>query len=288
MATLAGRIQGTGWWCMLTELRVANFKGFAGEHHVPLAPVTLLFGANSSGKTALLHAVALLAENLGAHAFRRPSSSFELSVPGIDLGGYRNLIHRHDLSPGAHIGLGVTVDTIGYRHSRDDALDALGASGASHDFRFALGDDRRIFPEASSLILEGPVDIPLDFQPGDNRRRMQLVGVTPERAQAAGEGIANLIIRLTGATPEPEQESLELDDDDLIELSMVEQLTLGQLERVSPTALARMILAGTGLRPAPGAIGHFGSFGAGRLDGTGNVPREIAALIERIDRKSVV
>lgn len=269
---------------MLTELRVTNFKGFAGEHQVPLAPVTLLFGANSSGKTALLHAIALMAENFGSSLLRRPTGSFDLSVPEVDLGGYRNLIHRHDTSGGSYIGLGVTLDVTGFRPTRGDFLDALGAEGASHDFRLVQGEDGRVYPETSSVVLHGPRDIPLDFSQGDDRRRLQLASLSDERARIAAVAIHEFFERITGATPEPSAEELDLDDEDLVlvDLSALEELSLGQLEQVSVAALERALLSGTGLRPAPGSVGHFGGWGPRRVDGSANVPREIAALLERI------
>ena len=43
----------------LAALRLANFKAFGSSQRVPLRPITLLFGANSSGKSSILHAMAL-------------------------------------------------------------------------------------------------------------------------------------------------------------------------------------------------------------------------------------
>ncbi len=43
----------------LTALRLANFKAFAASQRIPLRPITLVFGANSAGKSSLIHALAL-------------------------------------------------------------------------------------------------------------------------------------------------------------------------------------------------------------------------------------
>ncbi len=43
----------------VTALRIANFKAFASSHRVPLRPLTLIYGANSAGKSSILHALAL-------------------------------------------------------------------------------------------------------------------------------------------------------------------------------------------------------------------------------------
>ena len=45
---------------MLTQLRLQNFKGWQDTGPIPLKPITALFGANGSGKTALLQAILLL------------------------------------------------------------------------------------------------------------------------------------------------------------------------------------------------------------------------------------
>ena len=43
----------------LTAFRIANFKAFADTQRVPLRPITLIYGANSAGKSSVIHALAL-------------------------------------------------------------------------------------------------------------------------------------------------------------------------------------------------------------------------------------
>src|SRR5438477_2583569 len=79
---------------MLTELRLTNFKAFGETQRVPIKPLTLIFGANSSGKSSIIHS--LLLANHAAE-----SGSFELHSPRIaggmvDLGGFRNYVFAHD------------------------------------------------------------------------------------------------------------------------------------------------------------------------------------------------
>ena len=45
---------------------LGNFRCFAQRSYVPLAPVTLIFGENSSGKTTLLHAINFISRSLEA------------------------------------------------------------------------------------------------------------------------------------------------------------------------------------------------------------------------------
>lgn len=79
---------------MLTGLRIANFKAFAEVQRIPLRPLTLVFGANSAGKSSILHAL-LLAH----HALDKGHLDVHrMAVSGdsVDLGGFRQYIHRRD------------------------------------------------------------------------------------------------------------------------------------------------------------------------------------------------
>lgn len=49
---------------MLKSFAVENFKGFSGRQEIELAPLTLFFGQNSSGKSTLLRVLPWLAESM--------------------------------------------------------------------------------------------------------------------------------------------------------------------------------------------------------------------------------
>lgn len=49
---------------MITALELENFKGFAERQRIDFAPLTLLFGANSAGKSTVLQALLYLHELL--------------------------------------------------------------------------------------------------------------------------------------------------------------------------------------------------------------------------------
>lgn len=81
---------------MLTSLEVENFKGIATRQRIELAPLTLLFGANSAGKSTILQALLYLHEML-----ERGSADVdrtELAGNTVELGGFARFVHRHDLS----------------------------------------------------------------------------------------------------------------------------------------------------------------------------------------------
>lgn len=79
---------------ILTALHIANFKAFAASQRVPLRPITLVFGANSAGKSSILHALAL-----AHHAVETGELDVQRTQIGgesIDLGGFRQYVHRRE------------------------------------------------------------------------------------------------------------------------------------------------------------------------------------------------
>lgn len=97
---------------MLTGLRLLNFKAFA-DQHVPLRGLTLLSGLNSSGKSTVLQALALLRQSFDANELRpgAPHSGFLLNGDLVELGVGRDVRHeawrRTDVVPG---GIGITLE----------------------------------------------------------------------------------------------------------------------------------------------------------------------------------
>jgi hypothetical protein len=84
-----------GEYFMLTAFRVGNFKAFGStSQEIPLKPITLVFGPNSSGKSTLIHALLLAheADRLGKlDVFRT-----EIGGDSVDLGGFRQYVHRRN------------------------------------------------------------------------------------------------------------------------------------------------------------------------------------------------
>ena len=78
----------------LTAFSIANFKAFAATQRVPLRPITLIYGANSAGKSSVIHALAL-----AHHAIETGNLDAQRTQIGgesIDLGGFRQYVHRRD------------------------------------------------------------------------------------------------------------------------------------------------------------------------------------------------
>ena len=81
---------------MIQEIRLSNFKAFADTVTIPIKPITLIFGPNSSGKSSFLHALLMLKQTIEESV----SDKQTLLPKGsrIDLGNYREFIHNHEES----------------------------------------------------------------------------------------------------------------------------------------------------------------------------------------------
>ncbi|RYH71168.1 MAG: hypothetical protein EON54_00295 [Alcaligenaceae bacterium] len=76
---------------LIKSLSLKNFKGFSDEVRIGLRPITLLFGANSAGKSSILHALQYAREIL-----ERNNANADRTLQGgdaVDLGGFLNLVH---------------------------------------------------------------------------------------------------------------------------------------------------------------------------------------------------
>ena len=98
---------------MLRRIGLQNFKCWR-ELDIELAPITLFFGANSSGKTAILNSLLMLKQTV---ASRDPNT--HLNFGGgprdyVDLGSYRDLVfgHAEDHSIGMNIGWDSTIQSV--------------------------------------------------------------------------------------------------------------------------------------------------------------------------------
>lgn len=88
---------------MITRLKLQNFKGWR-ELDVPFAPLTCLFGTNSSGKTSIIQSL-LLMKQTAASPDRRVALDFGGDTSPVELGTFVDVVYQHD--PELPIELGV-------------------------------------------------------------------------------------------------------------------------------------------------------------------------------------
>ena len=80
---------------LITAVEIENFKGISRPVRIEMRPITLLFGRNSAGKSTVLHALCYAHEILSGGNV--DAGKTHLGGNQIDLGGFRNLVHAHDL-----------------------------------------------------------------------------------------------------------------------------------------------------------------------------------------------
>jgi predicted ATPase len=80
---------------MLTQLRIQNFKAWQDTGDIRLAPLTVFFGTNSSGKTSLLQFLLMLKQTVQSHD-RKRVLNFGNSRSLVNLGVWPEMVFRRD------------------------------------------------------------------------------------------------------------------------------------------------------------------------------------------------
>ncbi|MCB0259203.1 MAG: AAA family ATPase [Calditrichaeota bacterium] len=78
----------------IEAFRLENFMAFKDTGWIEIRPVCLLFGANSSGKSAIIRALRLLKQSMMFGSLDEPLAFY--NEGGIDLGNFRTVIHQNN------------------------------------------------------------------------------------------------------------------------------------------------------------------------------------------------
>lgn len=89
---------------MLTQLQIKNFKAWQDTGPIRLAPLTVIFGANSSGKSSLGHLLIALKQTV-ALADRKRALHLGDENSLIDLGTFVDCLYAHDLTQSLEFSL---------------------------------------------------------------------------------------------------------------------------------------------------------------------------------------
>lgn len=90
---------------MLTELRIQNFKAWKDTGRVRLAPLTVIFGANSAGKSSLGHLLLALKQTALLTDRKRALHLGDVNSH-IDLGTFADCLYGHDTKSKLEFSLG--------------------------------------------------------------------------------------------------------------------------------------------------------------------------------------
>ena len=85
----------------ITSITIENFKGIREPVKFDLAPITLLYGPNSAGKSTLLQALAYLSDVINYQKCNNPYT--RAGSTSMKLGGFANIVNGHDLSKSIRI-----------------------------------------------------------------------------------------------------------------------------------------------------------------------------------------
>ncbi|TWU41889.1 DUF3696 domain-containing protein [Novipirellula artificiosorum] len=113
---------------MIKAIELENFKAFGERCRIEFAPITLIFGENSAGKSSILQSLNLLKQS------RESRDKGALILPRtdggiVDLGGFREMVFDHDLNRNVSIRVDVAEPGPRGRHRPDAA-----SNGSSDDF----------------------------------------------------------------------------------------------------------------------------------------------------------
>ncbi len=90
---------------MITELRAQNFKSWKDTGRLQFAPLTGLFGANSSGKTSILQVLLMLKQTAEQPSDWNEPLYFGDEGSLVNLGNFDNIIHRPAHDPNLNISV---------------------------------------------------------------------------------------------------------------------------------------------------------------------------------------
>jgi predicted ATPase len=95
---------------MIAAITLENFKGIREPVKIELKPITLLFGANSAGKSTIVQALHYTREILE----RRNIDSYHTLASGeaINLGGFKSIVHKHNINESIVIKLDLDLSSV--------------------------------------------------------------------------------------------------------------------------------------------------------------------------------
>ena len=136
---------------MLTSLRIKNFKAWRDTGSIRLAPLTVIFGANSAGKSSLGHLLLGLKQTALSTDRKR---AFHLgdTTSLIDLGTFADCLNGHDLSKTLDFELGWSLPKS--MDVRDPLDNTQRFTGNQINLAVSLSAGKTGQPEVTSLNYE--------------------------------------------------------------------------------------------------------------------------------------
>ena len=83
---------------MLKKLRIQNFKVWEDTGEIAMAPITLFFGTNSSGKSSIGQFLMMLKQTVESRSHRETVFYSGDKNSAVQLGSYEEMVFQHDLN----------------------------------------------------------------------------------------------------------------------------------------------------------------------------------------------
>jgi predicted ATPase len=132
---------------MLTSLRIKNFKAWKDTGPLRLAPLTVIFGTNSSGKSSLGHLLLALKQTVQMSDRKRALHLGDENAL-IDLGTFADCLYEHDAQRVLEFSLGWQVPG---SMSVSDALSDHHFSGNELSLSAKVGSDKGGQPQTTEI-----------------------------------------------------------------------------------------------------------------------------------------
>ena len=147
---------------MLREYRLTNFKAFGETVTIPVRPLTLIFGANSSGKSSIFQSLLLLKQTL--EEARNPDIPLLPKGSLVDLGPYNDFVHRHDTD--RNFEFEVRFDSRDQEELVKRILKSAGATNVGLGVKFSYDEKKQAATlDRLNIVLGDETSPPISYAP---------------------------------------------------------------------------------------------------------------------------
>ncbi|OQX00631.1 MAG: hypothetical protein BWK73_48010 [Thiothrix lacustris] len=196
---------------MLTHLRIKNFKAWEDTGDIRLAPLTVIFGANSAGKSSLGHLLLALKQTVLSTERRKALQLAGMNTL-IDLGTYEDCVYQHDSSKNISFEVSwsekLSIDKSLYNPSCDGNTLQLHV-----EFAYSKKNRKINAKEISYLLLkDGITQFDISYSIDEIKNEFKLTSKINPRLDCDGFSYADKFYRL-GATSIPPSRNLPVISD---------------------------------------------------------------------------
>ena len=192
---------------MISELRLEKFQGFGLEADASLKPLTLIYGANASGKSSIIRALLFAKQSLPkeTHSLLKYSGfdGFVFEGEFVSLASFANAVYKHNENESISLGLSLRENQISrpIRNSLINLIERVDLDwciDSTAQFR-----DLRISFKFKSF--EAPLSI--DFNRRDGRLLVKEIKGSAEKLPDLNKLLSNGVRRRNSNSKAPENQS---------------------------------------------------------------------------------